>query len=182
MIFLLFVLVPLIELALLIQVGQWIGALPTILLVFFTGISGAWLARREGLRAIRRVQRDIAERGLPGTAALDALAILVGGAFLLTPGVLTDLVGFGLLFPPTRALARKWAVREIMKRVEDGRIQMRMGGFGGFGGSGGFGGPGAGGGVGGWPGRGADPESGAGDGEPLDPRHEIRPEGDDRVS
>ncbi|HKK93436.1 MAG TPA: FxsA family protein, partial [Longimicrobiales bacterium] len=62
MLFLLFVLVPLIELALLIQVGQWIGASPTILLVLFTGISGAWLARREGLRAIRRVQRDMAEQ------------------------------------------------------------------------------------------------------------------------
>ncbi len=175
MIFLLFVLVPLIELALLIQVGQWIGALPTILLVLFTGVSGAWLARREGLRAIRQVQRDVAERGVPGTAALDALCILVGGAFLLTPGVLTDLVGFGLLFPPTRALARRIAVREIRKRIEDGRIRVQLGGFGAFYGAA------SGGGFGGGFGDTAARGPGGGD-EPLDPRHEIRPEDHDRVS
>jgi UPF0716 protein FxsA len=169
MIFLLFVLVPLVELALLIQVGQWIGAFETIMLVFLTGIVGAWLARREGLRALRRVQRDIAENGLPGTAALDALAVLVGGAFLLTPGVLTDLVGFALLFPPTRALARRAAVREIMKRVQDGRIQVHLGGFGAYYGSGAAGGPGSG-------------MDGGDDSGPLDPRYEIRPEDDDPVS
>lgn len=179
MIFLLFVLVPLIELALLIQVGQWIGAGPTILLVLFTGVSGAWLARREGLRALRRVQRDIAEKGVPGTAALDALAILVGGAFLLTPGVLTDLVGFALLFPPTRALLRRIAMRELRKRVEDGRIQVRMGGFGAFGGSGGFGF--------GTRGHGETPSDPdipemPEEDRALDPRHEIRLDDDERVS
>jgi len=179
MLFLLFVLVPLIELALLIQVGQWIGAFPTILIVLVTGVAGAALARREGLRAIRRVQRDIAEGGMPGTAAIDALAILVGGAFLLTPGILTDIAGFSLLFPPTRALLRRAAIREIRKRVEDGRIQVRMGGFGAFGGSGGFGfGSGD---IGGDP---ADREApgGVDDDHPLDPRHEIRLDEDDRVS
>jgi|SRR6056297_2089681 len=178
MIFLLFVLVPLIELALLIQVGQWIGAFPTIFLVLFTGISGAWLARREGLRAIRRVQRDVAEQGVPGTAALDALAILVGGAFLLTPGVLTDIVGFALLLPPTRALARRAAIREIMKRVEDGRLKVHLGGFGAFYDSdGGFGA--------GFGGEGGREGSAAGwrdDDEPLDPRHEIRPDDEERIS
>lgn len=179
MLFLLFVLVPLIELALLIQVGQWIGAFSTILIVLVTGLAGAALARREGLRAIRRVQRDIAESGAPGTAALDALAILVGGAFLLTPGILTDVAGFALLFPPTRALLRRAAVREIMKRVEDGRIQVRMGGFGAFGGSGGFGF-----GSGGLGGTSADRQAPGSpdDDRPLDPRNEIRLDDDDRIS
>lgn len=172
MIFLLFVLVPLVELALLIQVGQWIGAFETIMLVFFTGIVGAWLARREGLRAIQRVQKDVAEQGVPGTSAIDAMAILVGGVLLLTPGVLTDLVGFSLLFPPTRALARRAAVREVMKRVEDGRFQVHLGGFGAFYGNGFESGSE----------RGAGAPGGGGDEAPLDPRHEIRPDDDDRVS
>lgn len=174
MLFLLFVLVPLIELALLIQVGQWIGLLPTILLVFVTGIAGAALARREGLRTLRRLQEEVASAQLPGDALLDGAAILLGGAFLLTPGVLTDLVGLSLLLPPTRALIKRLARRELKRRIEDGRIQVQVGGFGPAGGFGGGFGP-----------SGFGP-SGSGDGgeeePPLDPRNEIRPRHDDDVS
>ena len=164
MLFLLFVLVPLVELALLIQVGQWVGVLPTILLVFVTGIAGAALARREGLRTIRRLQEQLASAQLPGDALLDGAAILIGGAFLLTPGVLTDVVGLSLLLPPTRALLKRWARRELKRRIEDGRIQVRVGGFG----PGGFG-----------PGGFDTPSEDAPSDPPLDPRNEIRPREDD---
>jgi len=174
MLFLLFVLVPLIELALLIQVGQWIGAGWTLLLVLGTGAAGAALARREGLRTLRKIQGEMAAGRVPGGALLDGAAILLGGAFLLTPGVLTDLVGLGLLFPPTRALARRWIRAGVERRVQEGSIQVTM--MGGL--------------PGGMPGAGSGPGAGAGrspdgaEADPvelgLDPRNEIRVDDGDR--
>jgi len=123
---LLFILVPLVELILLIQIGQVVGLWPTIALVVLTGAVGAALARSQGLRTLWAFQEATARGELPADAIQDGLAILVGGAFLLTPGLLTDLVGFGLLLPPTR----RWAIGRIKKaftrRLEDGRIQMAV--------------------------------------------------------
>lgn len=133
MLFLLFVLVPLIELALLIQVGQWIGAGWTILLVLGTGAAGAALARREGIRTFRKIQGEMTAGRVPGDALLDGAAILLGGAFLLTPGVLTDVVGLSLLFPPTRAVARRWIAHVVKRRMKDGTIRVNMNVMGGFG-------------------------------------------------
>ena len=152
---LLFVLVPLVELALLIQVGQVIGLGPTILLVLATGVGGAALARREGLRTVAAIQGELAQGRVPGDALVDGAAILFGGALLLTPGVLTDFLGLSLLLPGTR----RWMARRIRKwlarQVETGRVQWTVvGGGSAFGG--GF---------------------GDGEGEPiedLDPRNEIR--------
>jgi UPF0716 protein FxsA len=111
---LLFVLVPLLELVVLIQVGQWIGLLPTLLLVVLTGVTGAWLARAEGLRVFFRFQKELEGGRLPGQPLLDGLAVLVGGAFLLTPGILTDVAGFSLLLPPSR----RWIQRRVRARLE----------------------------------------------------------------
>lgn len=120
---LLFVIVPLVELALLIQVGQWVGLGPTILLVLATGVGGAALARREGLRTLRSIQNQLAQGRLPGDELMDGAAILFGGALLLTPGVLTDFVGLSFLFPGTR----RWMARRIRgwmaRQVESGRVQ-----------------------------------------------------------
>lgn len=114
---LLFVVVPLVELALLIQVGQVVGLGPTILLVLLTGVGGAALARREGLRTLSSIQRDMASGRIPGDALLDGAAILFGGALLLTPGVLTDLFGISLLVPVTRrwfaSRMRHWFQRQL---------------------------------------------------------------------
>ncbi len=141
---LLFVVVPILELVLLIQLGQVVGLLPTLALVLFTGVTGAWLARAEGLRVLLQFQREVASGKLPGQALMDGISVLVGGAFLLTPGVLTDLAGFSLLLPPTR----RWLQRRLRKRLErgiaDGTVRVvTMGSFGaggfGFGGTG-FGG------------------------------------------
>lgn len=131
---LLFVIVPVIELALLIQIGQVVGLLPTVALVVFTGVTGAWLARAEGLRVFFQFQREIASGRLPGQSLLDGISVLVGGAFLLTPGVLTDVVGFSLLLPVTR----HWIQRRVRKRLErgiaDGTIRVvTTGSAGGFG-------------------------------------------------
>jgi len=106
--FLLFTLIPLVELAMLFWISQHTGWLFTISLVIVTGVVGAWLARREGLRCWLEVQRQLAEGKLPAEPLLDGLMILVAGAVLITPGVLTDLVGFALLVPPIRGLVRRY--------------------------------------------------------------------------
>ncbi|MFW6206820.1 MAG: FxsA family protein, partial [Gemmatimonadota bacterium] len=110
---LLFVVVPLVELAFLIQVGRWVGIWPTVGLVFLTGILGATLARAEGLRTLWSFQQELASGKLPGQPLLDGLCILVGGALLLTPGFVTDLAGFSLLLPPTRRLLQRGMKRRL---------------------------------------------------------------------
>lgn len=114
--FALFVIVPLLELMLLVRIGQAVGLLPTVGLVLLTGAAGAWLARSEGLRVLYRFQSEVAEGRVPGQAALDGISVLIGGAFLLTPGILTDFVGFALLLPATR----RWIQRRVRKRLEQG--------------------------------------------------------------
>ncbi len=114
---LLFTGVPMLELALLIEVGRAIGLLPTLALVLGTGATGAWLARWQGVRALRAVQQEMASGRVPGESLLDGLLILVGAVLLITPGVLTDLVGLSLLIPVTRhalrALVRRWAEKHV---------------------------------------------------------------------
>ncbi len=122
----LFVVIPLLELALLIWIGQWMGVLPTVLLVAVTGIVGAWLARSQGIQVLTRVQMQMAGGELPGRALMDAAAILVGGTLLMTPGVLTDVIGFALLLPPTRSVLQKWATARLMRGMQSGRIHVTM--------------------------------------------------------
>jgi len=99
---LLFVVVPLVELALLIQVGRWMGLLPTVALVVVTGILGAALARLQGLATLVRFRTALEEGRLPHRELVEGVFILVAGAVLLTPGLLTDTAGFLLLVPPVR--------------------------------------------------------------------------------
>lgn len=126
-----FVAVPLLELAILLQIGQWIGLLPTVALVVTTGVAGAALARRQGIRAFLAVQRELASGRLPGRSLLDGLAILVGGALLLTPGVLTDVIGFGLLVPVSRRWLQLLARRGLERRIREGSVEFQIYGAGG---------------------------------------------------
>ena len=122
----LFVAVPLLELVVLLRIGQWIGLMPTVALVIATGVAGAALARRQGIRAFLAVQRELASGRLPGRSLLDGLAILVGGALLLTPGVLTDLLGFGLLLPASRRWLQGLARRTLERRVREGSVEFQV--------------------------------------------------------
>lgn len=99
---LLFTVVTVVELAILIPVGQALGTLPTVALVLGTAVLGATLAKRQGLAIWRRIQKELASGELPGDSLLDGLAVVIAGAFLLTPGVLTDIAGIALLVPPVR--------------------------------------------------------------------------------
>jgi len=114
---LLFILVPLVELALLLWLADKTSWLCTLWLVILTGVVGAWLARREGLRCLRAIQDKTARGELPADSLLDGLMILVAGAVLVTPGILTDLLGFALLIPPFRRVVRRWIKRRIGVRL-----------------------------------------------------------------
>ncbi|MCL7981611.1 MAG: FxsA family protein, partial [marine benthic group bacterium] len=111
---LLFTLVPLAELTLLLKVGEWLGAWPTVGLVLGTGFLGAILARREGIRAWTAVHEQLARGQVPGRELLDAVLVLLAGVVLITPGILTDLAGFTLMTRP----GRNWVAARLRKRLE----------------------------------------------------------------
>jgi UPF0716 protein FxsA len=111
---LLFLLVPLVEVYVLIAVGGWIGALPTVFLVVFTAVLGAVLLRHQGLATLQRVQMTIAQGGIPAVEMLEGAILLLGGALLLTPGFITDTLGFACLIPAIRRRVAGWALRHFI--------------------------------------------------------------------
>lgn len=119
---LLFVLTPLVELAILVYLGTIIGALHTILIVVATGVLGAVLARHQGLTVLSRIRSNI-ERGiLPSNELFHGALILVGGLLLLTPGIITDILGFMVLVPQTRRIIGRWLLSVIRRRIQKGDI------------------------------------------------------------
>lgn len=108
-----FLVVPIIEIYLLIQVGQVIGAGWTIFLVVFTAVIGVWLLRIQGLSTLTRAQQKMQHNELPAREILEGMGLVVAGALLLTPGFFTDTIGFFLLFPPTRI----WLVSRVASRM-----------------------------------------------------------------
>lgn len=100
--FLVVLIIPFAEIYLLIQVGGIIGALPTILLVVFTAALGAWLLRQQGFATFQRFQESLAKGVIPAYEMIEGPIILVGGALLLTPGFITDILGFACLIPQLR--------------------------------------------------------------------------------
>lgn len=100
--FLLFIVVPVVELAIIIQVGSWIGVWPTIALLVAVSVLGTWLVRREGMRAWTAFRMAMAQGRVPTTEVVDGALVLFGGALLLTPGFLSDILGLTLVVPPTR--------------------------------------------------------------------------------
>jgi UPF0716 protein FxsA len=123
----LFVLIPLAELAVIIAVGKTIGVLATLLLLLVFSISGAWLARREGLATWRRFQLALAEGRVPTREVADGAMLMLAGALLLVPGFLTDLLGVLLLIPAGRALARRW-VPTLARRRASRRARITVAG------------------------------------------------------
>ena len=115
--FVLFVVVPIVELYVLVQVASWIGALPAIALVLLVSFAGLWLVKREGLSVARRVQTKLAQGEAPATDMVNGLLILIAGALLVFPGFVTALAGLLLLFPPSRALVRTLLMRRFEARL-----------------------------------------------------------------
>ena len=124
--FLLFTITTSVELFLLIKIGQLMGLGATLALILTTGLLGAWLAKREGIKTLSKLRQQLAQGQLPGDALLDGVCILVAGTFLLTPGILTDAAGFVLLVPPLRAPI-KAAIRAAFQRaVREGRANAKV--------------------------------------------------------
>ncbi|MBX2801621.1 MAG: FxsA family protein [Myxococcales bacterium] len=115
--FLLFTVVPALELYLLLQLGAAMGALNTFLLVVFTGVVGAWLARREGTGVLLQMQQDLQSGTPPAARITEGVLVLVGGLLLVTPGLLTDLTGFALIVPVTRQLLAPLILAWLARRV-----------------------------------------------------------------
>jgi UPF0716 protein FxsA len=129
---LLFIIVPIAELYVIIQVGGLIGVGPTLLLLLLDAVAGSWLLKHEGRSAWRRFNQALAEKRLPGKEVADGFLIILGGALLIAPGFISDIFGILLLLPPTRAVARR-----VLRRFAIGRVTVAgfpagaaMGGFG----------------------------------------------------
>jgi len=116
----LFIFVPLLDLAILVRLGQALGFWPTIGLVVATGTVGAFLARSQGLRVVNGIRTEMSVGQIPSSRLLDGLLILIGGTLLLTPGLLTDLAGFLLLLPPSRGRLKEILRRRVERMVRSG--------------------------------------------------------------
>ncbi|KHE90823.1 MAG: FxsA family protein [Candidatus Scalindua rubra] len=120
---LLFTVIPLIELYLLIQVGRYLGSFQTIMIVLITGIIGSLLARSQGLSVQRQIREDLQNGIIPTDSLIDGCFILIAGALLITPGMITDIFGFVLMVPFFRGWLKK-RLKEILKRkFESGKFQ-----------------------------------------------------------
>jgi UPF0716 protein FxsA len=108
---LLFIVIPIAELYVILKVGDLIGILPTVALLVADSLFGAWLMRSQGRLVWRRFQETMQAGRLPHREVFDGVLVIFGGAFLITPGFLTDIIGVLLLLPPSRALFRRWLTR-----------------------------------------------------------------------
>lgn len=115
--FVAFVLVPLVELAVIIKVGALIGVWPTIAILLAVSVTGAWLVKRQGLGVWRRFRAQIDAHRVPGKEIADGVMVVLAGALLLTPGFVTDALGLLLLVPPVRAAIRAAAMSRVAVRV-----------------------------------------------------------------
>lgn len=117
---LLFVLVPIVELYVIVQVAHALGVLDTLALLLVISVLGGWLAKREGLGVLRRIQGQMASGQVPTNALVDGAILLVAGVLMLTPGFVTDAFGLVLLLPPTRAAVRRLLIGRFRRKVSLG--------------------------------------------------------------
>ena len=120
---LLFILIPLVELAILVFLGTIIGFWYTILIIITTGFLGAFMARRQGIKTLSRIRSSLEQGIVPSNELFHGALIVVGGLLLLTPGLITDITGFALLLPQTRRIIGKAIVRQIRRKIQSGQIQ-----------------------------------------------------------
>ncbi|NLC76101.1 MAG: FxsA family protein [Clostridia bacterium] len=118
------ILLPLVELVLLIKLGQYLGALNTVLLVILTGVAGALLAKYQGWKVLWEFRSLLAQGIIPGRKILEGVLVLAGGILLLTPGLITDTLGFLFLLPPTRQFFVQLALKMLEEYLRSGRLKI----------------------------------------------------------
>lgn len=123
---LLFILVPIAELALLLEIGKHLGLVATLALIVSTGALGAFLARRQGLGVLAEIRSEMAAGRLPAGQLVDGALILLAGGVLMTPGILTDLFGFFCLLPPGRRRLKSYLRRRFERAVQTGTVTMSV--------------------------------------------------------
>jgi UPF0716 protein FxsA len=121
----LFVIVPVTELYILIEVGKKIGSLTTIGVIILTGIIGAYLVKGQGFMILKKIQSDLNEGIVPGDSLIQGAIILVGGIFLLTPGFVTDIIGFIFLIPVSRRVVKKYLLKWLKGKIKEGNFYYR---------------------------------------------------------
>ncbi|BBN82958.1 membrane protein FxsA [Pseudoalteromonas sp. A25] len=121
--FVLFIVVPIIEIALLIQVSDIIGGVATIALVILTAIFGAKLVKQQGLSAYSNVQGQMAQGQMPATELFAGLCVIIAGVLLMTPGIMTDILGFMLLTPAIRAQLAKALMKQVTVKMQSSMSQ-----------------------------------------------------------
>ncbi|MCJ7813885.1 MAG: membrane protein FxsA [Candidatus Atribacteria bacterium] len=121
----LFLIVPATELYILIEVGKKIGGLTTIGIIILTGIIGAYLVKGQGFMILMKIQNDLNEGIMPGNSLVQGIIILAGGILLLTPGFLTDLVGFIFLIPISRNIVKKYLLKWLKGKIKGGNFYYR---------------------------------------------------------
>ncbi len=122
--FLLFTLVPLVELYLLIRLGTYLGAVDTLAIVIGTGVAGGLLAKSQGLAVLDRMRAELNQGRLPAESLFDGLLILMAGAMLVTPGLLTDGLGLLLLIPWSRQAFKSWLKKKIQEKISEEEIHI----------------------------------------------------------
>lgn len=121
----LFVIVPVTELYILIEVGKKIGSLTTIGIIILTGIIGAYLVKGQGFMILKKIQNDLNEGVIPGDSLIQGAIILTGGIFLLTPGFVTDTIGFIFLIPASRRIVKKYLLKWLKGKIKEGNFYYR---------------------------------------------------------
>ncbi|MEN7973217.1 MAG: FxsA family protein [Verrucomicrobiota bacterium] len=122
----LFIGLPIVELALLLKVHEIFHFWPTFLLVILTGALGLALVKRQGIAIIQKIQQELSIGNIPAPQMIDGVMILVAGALLVTPGIITDLTGFLLLVPLVREQIRGWLKTKFEEKVRNGYVQVNV--------------------------------------------------------
>lgn len=121
--FLMFIIaMPVVEIIVLLLSGNLIGFWPTLFLIVATGSIGAYLAKRQGMETWKKAQEQIRYGMMPGNEIIDGICIFIGAALLLSPGLISDIMGLILVFPPTRNLLKPIVIRFIMNRMNKGKV------------------------------------------------------------
>lgn len=119
---LLFTIIPIVELFLLFKIAEITSGFTTILLVILTGILGAYLAKSEGRLILMRIKTDLNRGQMPANELINGLCVLVGGALLLTPGIITDIIGFSLVIPLTRMAFKRYIKVKFSEKIRSGQV------------------------------------------------------------